>query len=129
MANAFAGNVSSLCNAAKETVHQCIVALRRTCQIVEAQCTALGAEGVANYERRLKMKIMPEFALPFLFHLLSHRPETPTIYSTSDVDEEVHGEMKCISIEDIVALKDEDKDFSSKEYLKVSLLNRPYIDS
>jgi hypothetical protein len=37
--------------------------------------------------------------------------------------------MKCISIEDIVALKDEDKDFSSKEYLKVSLLNRPYIDS
>lgn len=78
------------------TVHQCIVALRRTCQIVEAQCTALGAEGVANYERRLKMKIMPEFALPFLFHLLSHRPETPTIYSTSDVDEEVHGEMKCI---------------------------------
>jgi hypothetical protein len=84
---------------------------------------------VANFERRLKMKIMPEFALPFLFHLLSHRPETPTIYSTGDVDEEVHGGMKSISREEIEALKDNEKDFSSKEYIKVSQMNRLYIDS
>lgn len=120
MANAFAGNITSLCSAAKETVLQCILALRRTCHIVEAQCAALGAEGVANFEKRLKMKIMPEFALPFVFHLLSHRSETPTIYSTSDAEEDVKGGMKTFSREETVALKDEDNDFTSKEYMKVS---------
>lgn len=125
MANGFASNVSSLCTAAKETVLQCIVALRRTCHIVEAQCAALGAQGVANFEKRLKMKIMPEFALPFAFHLLSHRSETPTMYSTSDADEDVKGGMKSFSREETEPLKDEDDDFSSKEYMKVSHLIIP----
>ena len=116
MANGFAGNVQNLCVAAKETAFQCVVALRRTCQIVEAQCAALGPEGESNFERRLKMKIMPEFTVPFVFHLLSHRPETPTSYPSDDVDEESSGakRSKAKEIEE-----DKESDFCSCEYVKV----------
>lgn len=127
MANGFAGNVNSLCATAKEAALQCIVALRRTCQIVEAQCAALGPEGVANFERRLKMKIMPEFTVPFLFHLLSHRPETPTIYTGGDVDDEFILGKKSSAGEDVVSGKDEDGDFSSKEYIKVSQFTMVFL--
>jgi len=116
MANGFAGNVHNLCVAAKETAFQCVVALRRTCQIVEAQCAALGPEGESNFERRLKMKIMPEFTVPFFFHLLSHRPETPTSYPSDDAVEESSGAKKFKSKEN--EEEDKESDFSSREYVK-----------
>jgi hypothetical protein len=78
MANGYAGHIHALCNVAKESAAQAIVGLRKTCEVVEAQCSAMGRRGEENWEKKFKMKLMPEYSVPFALHFLSLCPETPT---------------------------------------------------
>ncbi len=61
----------------KNAAEQCVTSLRRTSEDTLLQCRAISKKAEMNFENNLKMKLMPEFAVPYAFHLLSFRPETP----------------------------------------------------
>jgi hypothetical protein len=63
---------------AKEAATKCIISLRRTSEDTLLQCRAISKKAEDNFERNLKMKLMPEFAVPYAFHLLSFRTESPS---------------------------------------------------
>jgi len=50
--------------------------LRATCQHVAARCRSEGRGAERNFEARLKMKLMPEYCVPYALHLLAFRHET-----------------------------------------------------
>ena len=81
-ANANAANVGRRSISIKFVATQCIKSLRMTCQATQAQCRSLGREAEKNFENRLKMKIMPEYCVPFALHLLSFRNETVSAAGT-----------------------------------------------
>lgn len=56
--------------------------LRATCQHVSAQCRAQGRSAEKNFESRLKMKLMPEYCVPYALHLLAFRHETASAAGT-----------------------------------------------
>jgi hypothetical protein len=72
-----AAKVGRRCAAAKGAALQCISSLRRTSEDTLLQCRAISKKAEKNFENNLKMKLMPEFAVPYAFHLLSFLPETP----------------------------------------------------
>lgn len=61
----------------KEAALKCVVSLRRTSEDTFLQCRAISKKAEENFEKNLKMKLMPEFTVPYAFHLLSFCPETP----------------------------------------------------
>ncbi len=61
----------------KNAAEQCVISLRRTSEHTLLQCRAISKKAEMNFENNLKMKLMPEFSVPYAFHLLSFRPETP----------------------------------------------------
>ncbi len=61
----------------KNAAEQCVTSLRRTSEDTLLQCRAISKKAELNFENNLKMKLMPEFAVPYAFHLLSLRAETP----------------------------------------------------
>ena len=82
-ANGNAANVGKLSVATKTASMKCIATLRRTCDATLHQCRALGKEAELNFERSLKMMIMPEYSVPYAIHLLSLRRETPAAGGTA----------------------------------------------
>mmetsp|Transcript_210 Transcript_210/g.393 ORF Transcript_210/g.393 Transcript_210/m.393 type:complete len:1914 (-) Transcript_210:1028-6769(-) len=99
-ANAGAANVGVRKSASvKNSATQVIKMLRATCQHVSAQCRLQGRSAEKNFESRLKMKLMPEYCVPYALHLLAFRHETASAAGTlageneSD-DEEAENETK-----------------------------------
>jgi len=89
-ANGYAANVGRRANSIKVAATQCIKSLRVTCQATAAQCRSLGREAEKNFENRLKMKLMPEYSVPYALHLLSFRHETASSGGTlpGDADDD-----------------------------------------
>jgi len=63
----------------KKSASNCIISLRNCSEQVHAQCLAQGKAGETYFENELKLKLMPECAVPYALHLLSFRRETPCI--------------------------------------------------
>jgi len=80
--NGHAANVGRLSNSVKSAALECITSLRRTCESTSLQCRAMSRAAEKNFEKNLKVRLMPEFAVPFAFHLLAFRPETPSAGGT-----------------------------------------------
>eukprot|EP00804_Cyclotella_cryptica_P029241 CCRYP_011675-RB/>CCRYP_011675-RB protein AED:0.01 eAED:0.01 QI:1427/1/1/1/1/0.75/4/248/1365 len=86
-ANANAANVGRRSVSIKTAATQCIKSIRNTFQSTQAQCRSLGREAEKNFESRLKMKIMPEYCVPYAFHLLAFRHETPGAAGALNADD------------------------------------------
>jgi len=76
--NGYAANVGRHSINIKSAALTCISSLRQTCEATSVQCRAISRKAERNFDNKLKMKLMPEFALPFAFHILAFRPETPS---------------------------------------------------
>ena len=64
-------------NITKAAARQCVSSLRRACEAASLQCRAISRAAEQNFEKKLKMMLMPEYSVPYAFHLLALRPETP----------------------------------------------------
>jgi hypothetical protein len=89
--NGNAANVGRMSSSVKATALGCIGNLRKLCDAAYAQCRAQGRETEEKFEKQYKMMLMPEYSVPFAFHLLSHRRETPCIVASSEMDQVVGG--------------------------------------
>ncbi|KAL9188826.1 hypothetical protein ACHAXT_007204 [Thalassiosira profunda] len=69
-------------HAAKAAATRCTKELRTVCQSAAAQCRSLGRAAEANFEARLKRKLMPEYVVPYAMHLLAFRGETASAAGT-----------------------------------------------
>jgi len=80
-------------NGVKKAATSCIKQLRTTCQTAQAQCRSTGRSAEKHFESRLKMKLMPEYCVPYALHLLAFRHETGSVAGTlageNDSDEDV----------------------------------------
>ncbi|KAL7541882.1 hypothetical protein ACHAXR_011327 [Thalassiosira sp. AJA248-18] len=82
-ANANAANVGQRkSNEAKTAATSCIKQLRTTCQAAQASCRSSGRSAEKEFERRWKMKLMPEYCVPYALHLLAFRSETASAAGT-----------------------------------------------
>jgi len=90
-------NVGKRSSATKEAAHKCIVSLRRTCDETMLKCRAMSRKAEENFDKNLKMKLMPEFSVPYAFHLLAFRPDTPSggVDHSNDYDEESQREEEA----------------------------------
>jgi len=85
LANGHAANLGSRRQAAlKLSARSCVSNLRTTCAHTLAQCQAMGRAMEAKFDTMYKLFIMPEFAVPYALHLLSHRVETPTCVTAAE---------------------------------------------
>lgn len=77
-ANGCAANIGALVSTVQDSATRSINGFRRASESYYARCKALGSESVHRFESGLKMKLMPENAIPYAYHLLTHRRETPS---------------------------------------------------
>jgi len=74
----------------------CVNAMRRQFEVESEQARANGPAAEAHFERSMKVRLMPEYVVPYVFHLLSFRRETPYGQSSTnneDADDEDYIEM------------------------------------
>jgi hypothetical protein len=86
VANGHSANVGRVISLTKVAATNCIINLRKVTEATYTHCCALGKEAETRFENHVKMLITPEYCLPFAFHLLSHRSETPSEEADSDDD-------------------------------------------
>jgi hypothetical protein len=86
-ANAHAANVGRRTSSIKAAATQCIKNIRVAFQSTQAQCRSLGRDAEKNFENKLKMKIMPEYCVPYAMHLLAFRHETPGTAGALNADD------------------------------------------
>jgi hypothetical protein len=77
-ANGNAANVGKLATQTKTSVLHCIVNLRKVCDDTYTRSRSMGEETEKKFENHFKMLLMPEYVVPFSFHLLALRRETPS---------------------------------------------------
>ena len=87
-ANACAANLGKTTALIKSAAMQCVDKMRKCADIYRTRCSAISKEAQVRYETEIKMQLMPEYAVPFVYHLLSHRRETPGDNSTTVTDAE-----------------------------------------
>eukprot|EP00956_Cyclotella_meneghiniana_P011746 scaffold16521_cov66-Cyclotella_meneghiniana.AAC.9 len=91
--NAHASNVGKRSASTKTAAIACIKNLRSTFQSAQAQCRSMGRKAEKNFENSLKMKLMPEYSVPygenpaFALHLLAFRHETPGAAGALNADD------------------------------------------
>ena len=86
--NARAANVGSRrSTSTKAAATTCVRNIRTAFQNYQAQARSLGRESEKHFEGKLKMKIMPEYSLPFALHLLAFRHETPGAAGALNADD------------------------------------------
>lgn len=76
--NGHAANVGKVVSSTKAAASSCIINLRKLTEATYTHCCAMGKDSESRFENHIKMLITPEYCLPFAFHLLSHRKETPS---------------------------------------------------
>lgn len=77
-ANGCAANIGVLVSTVQDAATRSIIGFRRSSEAYYARCKALGKESVQRFESGVKMSLMPENAIPYAYHLLTHRRETPS---------------------------------------------------
>lgn len=77
-ANGNAANIGKIINSQKGNIAGCIAFLRKVYESNAAQCRAQGPEAEKQFETFTKLTVMPEYAVPYAFHLLTCRHETPS---------------------------------------------------
>lgn len=77
-ANGNAANIGKIVNSQKGNIAGCISFLRKVYESNAAQCRARGPEAEKQFETFTKLTVMPEYAVPYAFHLLAYRHETPS---------------------------------------------------
>jgi len=77
IANGNAASVGRRSALIKVAAFQCITSLRRTCEATSLQCRAISKNAEKNFEKNIRMMLMPEFAVPYTLHLLAFRRECP----------------------------------------------------
>ena len=100
-ANAGAANVGRKSSSLKTSATQCAVQLRSVCRQAQAQARALNRAAEKKFEDNLKMKVMPEYSVPFALHLLAFREETGSAAGTlagedDDEDDVDEGELAAV---------------------------------
>jgi hypothetical protein len=85
-ANGFAAHVGRKSIVTKEAALKCVNMLRSTSNNVLLQYRAADKE--KTFESTVKLMLMPEFCVPYAFHLLLMRPETPSTNDMMAGDEE-----------------------------------------
>jgi hypothetical protein len=71
-------SIARAASAAKAAASNCVVNLRKVAEATYTHCCAIGKEAEARFENRVKLLITPEYCVPFAYHLLSHRRDTPS---------------------------------------------------
>ncbi len=82
-ANASAANVGKRSANMKAAAIQCIMNLRTTSEGTRIHARSLGAAAEQHFENCHKMKLMPEYSVPYALYLLSFRRETPSAGGTT----------------------------------------------
>jgi len=77
-ANGNAANIGKDIHNQKGNIAGCIAFLRKVYESNAVQCRAQGTQAEKQFETFTKLTIMPEYAVPYAFHLLSCRHETPS---------------------------------------------------
>ena len=77
-ANGNAANIGKDINYQKGNIAGCIGFLRKVYEETAAVCRAQGLEAEERFENLTKLTIMPEYSIPYAFHLLACRKETPS---------------------------------------------------
>jgi hypothetical protein len=65
----------------------------------QAQRNPLGRMEEKNFENNLKMRVMPEYSVPFALHLLAFRHETPGAAGASNADDSMLDDNELASME------------------------------
>ena len=82
-ANANAANVGKRSANMKAAASTCITNLRNTSEGTRIHFQSRGAAAEQHFENSVKMKLMPEYSVPFALYLLSFRRETPSAGGTT----------------------------------------------
>jgi hypothetical protein len=98
-ANAHAANVGRRAASTKASATQCIKGFRATYQSTQAQCRSLGRKAEKNFENNLKMRVMPEYSVPFALHLLAFRHETPGAAGALNADDSMLDDEELANME------------------------------
>lgn len=77
-ANGNAANIGKIINNQKGNIAGCINHLRRVYESSAVKFQAKGKEEEKKFETSIKPTVMPEYAVPYAFHLLACRHETPS---------------------------------------------------
>jgi hypothetical protein len=76
--NGNAANVGKRSSNTKENATKCVGSLRKICEATAAQSRAMGEGAAKRFENEIKVMLMPEYVVPYAFHLLAFRRETPS---------------------------------------------------
>jgi hypothetical protein len=76
-ANGNAANVGKHIQNAKGNATNCVEHLRRVYEVAAVQARANGEQAERRFQTSTKLSVMPEYAVPYAFHLLANRRETP----------------------------------------------------
>jgi hypothetical protein len=98
-ANAYAANVGRQAAITKASITQCIKGFRMSYHSAQAQRNPLGRMEEKNFENNLKMRVMPEYSVPFALHLLAFRHETPGAAGASNADDSMLDDNELASME------------------------------
>jgi hypothetical protein len=77
-ANGNAANVGKRSQNTKSDATEGVIFLRKAFEETSAQARARGPEAEEEFEKKMKTVLMPEYVVPYAFHLLSFRRETPS---------------------------------------------------
>lgn len=98
-ANARAANVGRRSASTKAIATTCIKGIRTAFQNYQAQSRSLGRDAEKTFENKIKMKMMPEYALPYALHLLAFRHETPGAAGALNADDSLLDEDELADAE------------------------------
>jgi len=76
--NGNAANIGKSVRNQKGNINGCIEYLRKVYESSSAQYRAQGPQAEKQFETFTKLTIMPEYAVPYAYHLLTYRHETPS---------------------------------------------------
>ena len=76
--NGHAANVGKVVSSTRAAANGCVINLRKVSEATYTHCCAMGKDSETRFENHIKMLVTPEYCVPFAFHLLSHRKETPS---------------------------------------------------
>jgi hypothetical protein len=74
-----------------------VVFLRKAYEETSAQARARGPAAEEEFEKKMKTVLMPEYVVPYAFHLLSFRRETPSAGASAQGDDEYADDVESQS--------------------------------
>ena len=89
--NGSSANVGDPIEHLKQNARKSVTIMRKLCDDFYTKCRAKGPEAEEKFDKVYKMQIMPEYMIPYAYHLLAMRRETPTTLDDSSDDEEEGG--------------------------------------